>query len=351
MTFIWPSAFWLMLVLPVLAFVYWRNAGRRSKLLALYPALLRASQPPGWKGKLRRHAPPLLLLLSLALLIVAFARPAALITLASQRGTLILAMDVSGSMRADDVNPTRITAAQRAAKSFVKERPRAVKIGLVAFSGGAFLVQAPTADNAELDMAIEQLRPERMTAIGSAVLTSLQTLFPDQRFDTMLPGFGGDQFYLGTPIENARKPKAPKPKAPAPVAPGSYKSAAIILMTDGKSTLGPDPVEAARIASNYGVRVFTIGFGTANGQIKLWGDRVMKVQLDEETLKSMAKITGAQYFHAKTEAELAKIYTQLNTKLQAETQLEEISFMFVAAATVFAFLSVALSLMWHGRVI
>jgi len=350
-TFIWPSAFWLMLVLPVLAFVYWRNAGRRSKLLALYPALLRASQPPGWKGKLRRHAPPLLLLLSLALLIVAFARPAALITLASQRGTLILAMDVSGSMRADDVNPTRITAAQRAAKSFVKERPRAVKIGLVAFSGGAFLVQAPTADNAELDMAIEQLRPERMTAIGSAVLTSLQTLFPDQRFDTMLPGFGGDQFYLGTPIENARKPKAPKPKAPAPVAPGSYKSAAIILMTDGKSTLGPDPVEAARIASNYGVRVFTIGFGTANGQIKLWGDRVMKVQLDEETLKSMAKITGAQYFHAKTEAELAKIYTQLNTKLQAETQLEEISFMFVAAATVFAFLSVALSLMWHGRVI
>jgi Ca-activated chloride channel family protein len=350
-TFIWPPALWLMLVLPVLAFVYWRNAGRRSKLLALYPTLLRASQSMGWRGQVRRHAPPLLMLLSLALLIVAFARPAATITLASQRGTLILAMDVSGSMRADDVNPTRITAAQRAAKSFVKERPRQVKIGLVAFSGGAFLVQAPTADAVELNTAIDQLQPERMTAIGSAVLTSLQTLFPDQRFDTMLPGFGGDQFYIGTPIENARKPKPIKPKSPTPVAPGSYKSAAIILMTDGKSTLGPDPVEAARIASNYGVRVFTIGFGTANGQIKLWGDRIMKVQLDEETLKTMAKITGGQYFHAKTEGELAKIYTQLNTKLQAETSLEEISFMFVAAATAFAFLSVALSLMWHGRVV
>ncbi|MEP6830386.1 MAG: BatA domain-containing protein, partial [Rhizomicrobium sp.] len=108
MTFIWPPALWLMLVLPVLAFVYWRNAGRRGKLLALYPTLLRASQPKGWLGQVRRHAPPLLLLLSLALLIVAFARPAATITLASQRGTLILAMDVSGSMRADDVNPTRI---------------------------------------------------------------------------------------------------------------------------------------------------------------------------------------------------------------------------------------------------
>jgi len=122
-------------------------------------------------------------------------------------------------------------------------------------------------------------------------------------------------------------------------------------MTDGKSTLGPDPVEAARIASNYGVRVFTIGFGTANGQIKLWGDRVMKVQLDEETLKTMAKITHAQYFHAKTQKELAAIYKQLNTKLQAETSLEEISFLFVAAATIAAFLSVALSLLWHGRVV
>lgn len=351
MTFIWPTAFWLMLVLPLLAFFYWRNAGRRSKMLALYPTLLRASQPRGWWGNVRRHGPPLLLLVSLGLLITALARPAAVITLASQRGTLILAMDVSGSMRADDVNPTRITAAQRAAQSFVKERPKAVKIGLVAFSGGAFLVQAPTDNNADLNAAIEQLRPERMTAIGSAVLTSMQTLFPDQHFDTMLPGFGGEQFYLGTPIENAKKPKPQKPKSPTPVAPGSYKSAAIILMTDGKSTLGPDPVEAARIASNYGVRVFTIGFGTANGQIKLWGDRVMKVQLDEETLKTMAKITGAQYFHAKTEAELAKIYTQLNTKLQAETSLEEISFLFVAAATVAAFLSVALSLIWHGRVV
>ena len=121
MTFIWPTAFWVMLVLPALAFFYWRNAGRRSKMLALYPTLLRASQPKGWWGRVRRHGPPLLLLVSLGLLIVALARPAAVITLASQRGTLILAMDVSGSMRADDVNPTRITAAQRAAQSFVKE--------------------------------------------------------------------------------------------------------------------------------------------------------------------------------------------------------------------------------------
>ena len=351
MTFLWPTAFWLLLALPLLVFAYWRGAGRRSRVLARYPTLLMASQPRGFFGQVRRHLPPLLLLVSFALLVVAFARPASMITLASQRGTLILAMDVSGSMRADDVKPTRITAAQLAAMEFVKERPRQVKIGLVAFSGGAFLVQAPTDDNVELSTAIEQLRPERMTAIGSAVLTSMQTLFPDQHFDTMLPGFGGDQFYLGTPIENARKPKAEKPKTPKPVEPGSYKSAAIILMTDGKSTLGPDPVEAARIASNYGVRVYTIGFGTPNGQISLWGDRVMKVQLDEDTLKQMAKITNAQYFHAKTQKELSNIYRQLNTKLQAETTLEEISAFFVAGAALFAALSVFLSLAWHGRVI
>ncbi len=359
MTFIWPAAFWLLLVLPFLVVFHVLNVGRRNRVLAKYPALARASEPRGRIGKLRRHVPPLLLLVSLVLLIVAFARPAATITLASQRGTLILAMDVSGSMRADDVHPTRITAAQLAAREFVKDRPRQVKIGLVAFSGGAFLVQAPTADNQMLEEAIDSLRPERMTAIGSAVLTSLQTLFPDQPFDRMLPGFGGGEFYLGSspggslggsPIDNSGKPPPP-PKRPPPVPPGSYRSAAIILMTDGKSTLGPDPIEAARIASNYGVRVFTIGFGTPNGQITLFGDRIMRVQLDEETLKTMAKITGAQYFHAKTEDELAKIYRQLNTKLQAETALEEISSFFVMAATLFAFLSVGLSLLWYGRVV
>ena len=351
MTFMWAPGLWLLLALPPLVFLYARVAGRRNKLFARYPHLVTARHPKGAWGAVKRYTPPALLLLALALLIVAVARPAATITLASQRGTLILAMDVSGSMRADDVNPTRITAAQRAAEQFVKDRPHEVKIGLVAFSGGAFLVQAPTADNNELTQAIESLRPERMTAIGSAVLTSLQTIFPDQRFDTMLPGFGGDEFYLGTPLENAQRKKPAQPKRPPPVAPGSYRSAAIILMTDGKSTLGPDPIEAARIASNYGVRVFTIGFGTPNGQITLWGDRVMRVQLDEETLKTMANITHAQYFHAKTEKELANIYKGLNTKLQNETQLQEITAFVVMGATLLTILSAFLSLLWHGRVL
>lgn len=346
MTFIWPNAFWLLLILPVLVFAYLRGAGKKTRLAARFPALFRASK--GWRAAVRRHLPAGLFLVALVLLIVAMARPAAVITLASQRGTLILAMDVSGSMRADDVNPTRITAAQRAAKEFVKERPRSVRIGLVAFSGGAFLVQSPTTNNIALDQAIDSLRPERMTAIGSAVLTSLQTIFPDQHFDSMLPGFGGDEFWSGTPL-NPNPVK--QPKRPPPVEPGSYRSAAIILMTDGKSTMGPDPIDAARIAADYGVRVFTIGFGTANGRIRMWGGRTMRVRLDEATLKKMAQITHAQYFHAKSETELAQIYKQLNTKLQAETQLQEISVFFVMAATLFAAISAFLSLLWHGRIL
>ena len=121
-------------------------------------------------------------------------------------------------------------------------------------------------------------------------------------------------------------------------------------MTDGKNTTGPDPVEAARIASNFGVRVFTIGFGTNNGQINMFGDRVMRVVLDEETLKTMASITHGQYFHAKTEAELAGIYKGLNTQLQKETQLQEITAFFTMAAALCMALSAGLSLAWFGRI-
>ena len=349
MTFMWMQALWLLLALPPLVGAYVLMARRRSRTAARFPSLLAAAQPRGWFGRLRRHAPPLLLLIALTILILAMARPAAVLTLASQRGTLIMAMDVSGSMRARDVNPTRITAAQLAAKAFVKDRPQQVRIGIVAFSGGAFLVQAPTTNTPDLVNAIEGLRPERMTAIGSAVLLSMQTIFPDVQFDTMLPGFGGEEFFAGSPLDPANKAK-PKKTYPI-VPPGSYHSAAIILMTDGKSNLGPDPIEAARIASNFGVRVFTIGFGTANGQINLFGDRTMRVQLDEETLKTMAKITGAQYFHARTEEELTKIYKGLNTQLQKETRLQEITAFFVMAAAAFMALSAGLSLWWFGRIV
>jgi Ca-activated chloride channel homolog len=355
MTFLFTPALWLLLVVPFLVAAYVLVSRRREKHALRFLSLMTGrSARAGW----RRHLPPALLLLALIVLILATARPAATVTLAARRGTIILAMDVSGSMRADDVSPTRITAAQIAAKAFVNDRPSKVKIGIVAFSGAAFLVQSPTTDNAALNQAIDSLTPERMTAIGSAVLVSMQTLFPAIRFDAMLPGFGGEEFTSGSRIMPGGVPlgTAPKsaPKDPSkipPVEPGSYKSAAIILMTDGKNTDGPDPIDAARIASNFGVRVFTIGFGTANGQIHTFWGRTMHVVLDEETLKSMANITHGQYFHAQTEKELSKIYKDLNTKLQNETETREITAFFVAAALLLTLASASLSLLWFGRII
>ena len=180
MTFLFMPALWLLLAVPPLVAAYIFVARRREKNAFRFLPLMTGGRPgrAGW----RRHLPPALLLLALIVLILASARPAATITLAARRGTVILAMDVSGSMRADDVHPTRITAAQIAAKAFVKDRPAKVKIGIVAFSGAAFLVQPPTDDNVALNQAIDSLMPERMTAIGSAVLTSMQTLFPGGAF-------------------------------------------------------------------------------------------------------------------------------------------------------------------------
>jgi Ca-activated chloride channel family protein len=259
-------------------------------------------------------------------------------------------MDVSGSMRAADVNPTRITAAQAAAKSFVNSRAPQIKIGIVGFSGAAFLVQAPTIDTKALNTAIDNLQPQFTTAIGSAVVTSLQTIFPKIKVSLMVPGFGGDQFTSGEALNSGSKAGAKPETPPAPVKPASYRSAAIVLMTDGRNTTGPDPVETARVAANLGIRIFTIGFGTTNGQMINFYGRSIRAVLDEDTLKRMASITGAQYFHAQTAMELTNIYKQLTTKLQKESEETEISAFFVAAAAFFCALSATLSLLWFHRI-
>ncbi len=350
MTFLWPNMLWLLLGAPALVALYIHLLNRKKKVALRFAQLDTIKQGLQRHSNLKRHLPPSLLLMSLCLLVVASARPSAVVTLATQGGTIIMAMDVSGSMRAADVAPTRITAAQAAATDFVKNRAPAIKVGLVAFSGDAFLVQAPTTDTHALETAISNLKPQYTTAIGSAVLVSLQTIFPQIRPDSMMPGFGGDQFTSGEPIGEPGKPKAKPASLPPPVQPGSYKSAAIVLMTDGRNTTGPDPVEAARIASNLGVRIFTIGFGTANGKTVGFFGRSIRAVLDEDTLKRMASITGAQYYHAQTAQELTKIYQQLTTKLQKESGETEISAFFVMGACAFAFASALLSLLWYHRV-
>ena len=208
----------------------------------------------------RRHVPPLLFLAALVM-IVAVARPAAVVTLPSQHETVILAMDVSGSMRATDVEPNRLTAAQAAAKAFVAEQPRTTRIGVVAFAGTAALVQPPTQNREDVLAAIDRFQLQRATAIGSGILVSLKAIFPDVEFDLRSSN------PRSTPAEPRGAPLAPL-EAPPGTRPAEAGAArllqvrAIILLTDGQTTTGPDPIEAARMAAERGVRVYTVGVGT-----------------------------------------------------------------------------------------
>ena len=353
MTFLWPSMLWLLLLTPLLVAGYVWLINRRKQVALRYTDLevLKLAYN---KHRYHRHIPPALLLVSIVLLVFAMSRPAAILTLATRSGTIIMAMDVSGSMRAADVAPNRISAAQIAADAFVEKRDKPIKIAIVGFSGSAFLVQAPTTDTVQLKQAIDNLRPQFTTAIGAAVLTSLETLFPDAHVDTLVPNYGGNQFTSPSTFSGRQSldqhPKPPPPP-PTPVEPGSYQSAAIVLMTDGRNTNGPDPLEAARIAANMGVRVYTIGFGTANGQMLSFYGRSIRAQLDEDTLKKMAAMTKGEYFHATTSTELTKIYQQLTTRLQKDTTEMEISAFVVAAATAFALAATMLSFIWYRGLI
>jgi Ca-activated chloride channel family protein len=285
-------------------------------------------------------------------MITAVARPAAVVRLPSQHETIILALDVSGSMRAKDVEPDRMTAAQNAAKTFINEQPRSTRIGIVAFAGTASLVQPPTQSREDLHAAIERLQLQRATAIGSGILVSLKAIFPDVDFDLRATnprlnpaGSPGKAGPLAGPLAT---PPGEKPK---PVPPGSYKSAAIILLTDGQATTGPDPIEAARMAAERGVRVYTVGVGTPNGEILVGEGWSMRVRLDEETLKQIANLTSAEYFYAGTAVDLKKIYQSLNSRFVLEKKETEITALFAALAALTVLLSAALSLAWFNRIL
>jgi Ca-activated chloride channel family protein len=334
MTFQWPEFLWLLAALPLLVALYVYLIRRRKKFAVRFSnlALVKTAMAGStW----RRHVPPAIVLFALAALIVAMARPQAVMTLPSQHETVILAMDVSGSMRATDVEPNRLVAAQNAAKTFIAQQPDSVRIGIVAFAGTATVAQAPTRNKEDLYAAIDRFQLQRATAIGSAIIVSLATLFPDGGYD--VASFSYD-----------------KKKPPAnfkPVPPGSYGSAVIILLTDGQRTTGPDSVQAARLAADRGVRVFTVGVGTPEGKVVGFDGWSMHVRLDEETLRAIADLTRGEYFYAGTAVDLKKIYQTMNTRLVMETKKTEISAFFAAAGAVLVLLAALLSLSWFNRVI
>jgi len=346
MTFFWPEMLWLLLLVPVLLGVYMLLLRRKKKAALRYASLSLLKEAMGAGQRFRRHVPPLLFLMALALMLFAVARPSAVVTLPSQHETVILAMDVSGSMRATDVKPSRIVAAQEAARAFVAEQPQTTQIGIVSFAATASLVQSPTHSREDLLGAIDRFSLQRGTAVGSGILVSLKTIFPDVEFDLRLSNPRGPA-QKSAPLDPA---KSPDKAAPKPVPAGSYSGAAIILLTDGQTTTGPDPIESARMAADRGVRVYTVGIGTQAGEIIGAEGWSFRVRLDEESLKTIANLTRAEYFYAGTAADLQKIYQNLNTRIFLEQKETEITALFAAAAAVLAFLSALLSMLWFNRI-
>ena len=362
MTFLWPQFLWLLLVLPLLVAVYVWLLRRKKKNALRYASLSIVREAMGAGQSFRRHVPPLLFLLSLAAMLVAAARPFAIVTLPSHNETIMLAMDVSGSMRATDVQPSRLEASQNAAKAFLAELPRSVRVGVVAFAGTAAVVQPPTLSREDLVAAIDKFQLQRGTAIGNGIIVSLAELFPDAGIALEALESGRDRrrgFSLDTldkddkSTQGGKNGRGSAQAGPpfVPVAPGSYSSAAIILLTDGQSTTGVDSLDAAKMAADRGIRVYTVGVGTVEGETIGFEGWSMRVKLDEDTLKSIARATQAEYFYAGTAGDLKKVYQTLSARLTVEKKETEISALLALLAAALALVSASLSLLWFNRIV
>ena len=345
MTYLWPGHLWLLLALPLLPLLYvWllRRRGRTALRYSNLDLVRQASVRP-W----RRHVPPMLLFLACAVLLLAAARPTAPLTLPWARSQILLAMDVSRSMRVTDVKPNRLVAAQEAAKTFLAELPKGIEVGLITVAGSAQDVQPATLDRASLVAAIDAFQMQYGTAVGNAIVLCLSELFPDHGIDLGEMTFG--PYQRAKNRDDKTRPAKPPPKAIAPVAPGSYDSAAIILLTDGRRTTGIDTLEAARMAADRGVRIYVVGLGTVDGEIPGGEGMAIYLKLDEPTLREVARMTGGEYHHAGTAEKLRGVYQNLGSRLQVQTRETEIAPMLALAAALLVAMAAGLSMIWFGR--
>jgi Ca-activated chloride channel homolog len=349
MTFLWPQYLWLLLAVPLLVLVYVWLLRRKKKLVLRYASLALVKQAVSPTMGWRRHVPPALFLLALTLMLLASSRPLAVVPLPSDHGTVVLAMDVSLSMRATDVQPNRLVAAQEAAKAFLAELPRNVRVAIVTFAGTAQLVQPATLNREDLVAAIDRFQMQRGTAVGSGIVVALQELFPDEGIDLSEMIYGSGQ-KRGRSIDDEKAEKKPK-KEFVPVAPGSYESAAIVLLTDGRQTTGVNTQEAAKMAADHGVRVYSVGLGTVSGEVQGFEGWSMYLRLDEPSLKAVALATQGEYYYAGNAADLRKVYEKLGTRLQVDKKETEISALLALVAAVLAIGAASLSLLWFNRIL
>ncbi|HLB46463.1 MAG TPA: VWA domain-containing protein [Anaerolineales bacterium] len=333
MSFIWPTMLVLLMLIPLFVGLYLRMQQRRRRLAASYGSLGFVQEAAGRGPGKRRHLPPALFLLSLTMLIVALARPQTTVSLPRVEGIVILAFDVSGSMAADDMKPTRMEAAKAAVRDFVQRQPPSVRIGVVAFSDNGFSVQAPTNDREAILASINRLTPQRGTSLGNGILASLNTIAANAEQTPRL-------------LSNL----TPAPTAtPTPVPQGTYSPAVIVLLSDGENNEFPDPFAAAQAAADRGVRIYTVGIGSVAGTPLHINGFTVHTQLDEATLQQIAQLTDGVYYNAENEQDLRAIYENLDPQLVIKPEKMEVTSIFAGVSILVLLIGGAFSLMWFSR--
>ncbi len=336
MSFIWPTMLIFLILVPLGVWMYLRLQQQRRRLLATYGSLGfvqgTARRPLG----VRRHVPPAFFLLGLTLLVVSLARPQAVVSLPRVEGTVILAFDISGSMAAEDMKPTRMEAAKAAARAFVQRQPRTIQIGVVGFSDSGFTTQAPTNDQDTILGAINRLAPQKGTSVGQGILASLKAIAVEK----------GE-----VPATKMYSNLTPTP-APSPTSmpKGTYTSAVIVLLTDGENNEAPDPLAVAQATIDRGIRIYTVGIGSPAGITLKVNGFTVHTQLDEGLLKQIADMTDGVYYKAENQDELRKIYDNLNLQFVVKPEKMEITSLFAGVSTLMLLMGGMFSLAWFSRV-
>jgi len=348
---------WSLLLVPILLAGYLWLLRRRMRVAVIAPDLSAIRLAQAGRRPFRRHIPPALCLAAITCGLIGSAGPSARVVLPADYMTLILAMDVSRSMLAEDVPPNRIKASQEAVKAFVEGLPQNVRIGLVTFAGTAQRAHGITDNRQDIYEAIDRFQLQRGTATGSGLLMALDMLLPDAgiKLESTVYGWetGGHPVQPDTQRDRASIAGAgggPSRADQASGPPGSYRSGAVLLLSDGRRTTGSDPVEAARLAARLGVRVHTVAFGTPEGFIPGFEGLSFYARVDEETLRQMAQVTQGEFFRASNAADLQGIYEHLATRIRLERQDTQIGALFAAAAMALTLLAIGLSLAWFRSV-
>jgi Ca-activated chloride channel homolog len=338
----WPRMLWLFVPLAILGAMFFIHGTKRRRAQVVLAGLAPPVSGNSFGGRLRRALPVVLFFVALVALVGAVSRPHANVLLPSLHKDLMIAIDASGSMRATDVKPDRMSAAKQAARTFIENQPSHTRIGIVSIAGTAAVVQSPTDNREDLYQAIDRLQLQRGSALGSGIYIALATLLPDAgiNLDQLIHGRS-----WGWPI--------PLPGAAAqPVPPGSNRSAAIVVLTDGEGNFGPDPLEAAKFAADHGVRIYTVGIGSREGVPLDYLGWSMRVRLDEDVLRRIAATTHGEYYAATSGQELHRIYEHLSMRMLVErTRTVELTAYLVGMGALLLAISAFFSVLWFNRVL